>query len=106
MKALTINELRKLAESSGERYLEFLRQPSMSLGLYRLRAGEADPQQPHQQDEVYYVISGKGKLRVEDKVYNATPGSILFVAKLAEHKFIYIEEDLELLVFFAPAEDS
>jgi quercetin dioxygenase-like cupin family protein len=106
MKALTIDELRKLANSSDERYLEFLRQPSMSLGLYRLRAGETDRQRPHNQDEVYYVISGKAKLRVEDKVYNAIPGSILFVAKLAEHKFIDIEEDLELLVFFAPAEDS
>ncbi len=106
MKALTIDELRKLAESSGERYLEFLRQPSMSLGLYRLRAGEADPQRPHNQDEVYYVVSGKGKLRVEDKVFTATPGAILFVAKHAEHKFIDIEEDLELLVFFAPAEES
>jgi mannose-6-phosphate isomerase-like protein (cupin superfamily) len=106
MKALTIEELRKLADTSGERYLEFLRQPSMSLGLYRLRAGEADPQQPHNQDEVYYVVSGKGKLRVEDKILGARPGAILFVAKHAEHKFIEIEEDLELLVFFAPAEES
>lgn len=106
MKALTIDELRKLANSSDERYLEFLRQPSMSLGLYRLRAGETDRQRPHNQDEVYYVISGKAKLRVEDKIFDAAPGAILFVAKHAEHTFIEIEEDLELLVFFAPAEES
>jgi mannose-6-phosphate isomerase-like protein (cupin superfamily) len=106
MDAIQLPELRKQADQAGKRYYEFLRVPSMSMGLYRLPASSHDAQSPHQQDEVYYVISGKGKLRVEDKVHDALPGAVLFVAALDAHKFIDIEEDLELLVFFAPPEES
>jgi quercetin dioxygenase-like cupin family protein len=100
-------DLAKLLEQAGEhdgRYLEFLRKPSMSLGIYTLPAGATDGQSPHKQDEVYYVVSGKGKLRVENETQPAVPGAILFVAANAKHKFIEIEEELTLLVFFAPAE--
>ena len=78
----------------------------MSLGIYQLKKGGADPQNPHKQDEVYYVLSGKAKLRVENRTVPANTGAILFVEAGAEHKFIEIEEDLTLLVFFAPAESS
>ena len=94
------------AHPQGKSYFEILRVPSMSLGIYKLSAGGADPQNPHKQDEVYYVLSGKAKLRVEDKGVSAVPGSILFVEAGAEHKFVEIEEDLTLLIFFAPAEQS
>ena len=41
--------------SGGQPYLEFLRAPSMSAGIYTLPAGGVDRQQPHTEDEVYYV---------------------------------------------------
>jgi quercetin dioxygenase-like cupin family protein len=93
------------AAGSDERYLEFLRVPSMSLGLYTLPAGGEDLQSPHNQDEVYYVIAGKGVLRVEGERQAAVPGALLFVPAHAAHKFVEIEEELSLLVFFAPAEE-
>jgi mannose-6-phosphate isomerase-like protein (cupin superfamily) len=106
MDAAQLAQLRAEADRAGGRYYEFLREPSMSMGLYRLRAGDKDMQSPHKQDEVYYVLAGKAKLRVEDRVYDAIAGSVLFVAALEAHKFIEIEEHLELLVFFAPAEEG
>jgi len=78
----------------------------MSLGIYTLAAGSTDGQRPHKQDEVYYVLSGKAKLQVESKTHPVQPGSIAFVAAHDKHKFIEIEEDLSLLVFFAPAESD
>ena len=45
-------------------YLEFLHVPSLSVGLYVLSAGAVDPQLPHADDEVYYIISGRGLIQV------------------------------------------
>ncbi len=91
---------------TGSRYYEFLRAPSMSMGVYRLPAGGVDPQSPHTEDEVYYVVSGKALIQVggEDRPVGA--GSIVYVAAQVPHRFHTIEEDLAVLVFFAPAEYS
>jgi len=90
--------------SSGRLYLEFLRVSSMSMGLYALPAGGVDPQKPHHEDEAYYIVSGRGQIRVGDEDRPVQPGSIVFVAAQVEHRFHSITEDLQILVFFAPAE--
>lgn len=87
-------------------YHEFLRVPDMSLGFYTLPAGSTDPQHPHGEDEVYHVIAGKGILRVEGEDIPVAPGSIVYVPKLAAHRFHSITADLHVLVYFAPAEGS
>jgi mannose-6-phosphate isomerase-like protein (cupin superfamily) len=96
--------LKTLLADRKEAYLEFLRVPSMSMGLYVLEAGVTDPQNPHTEDEIYVVTSGKAKIRVGDEVHNVGAGSIIYVDANVEHKFFEIEERLETLVFFAPAE--
>ncbi|MGD9714602.1 MAG: cupin domain-containing protein, partial [Thermomicrobiales bacterium] len=75
----------------------------LSVGLYVIPAGGTDPQSPHGEVEVYYVISGKGTLRAGDKEFPAESGSVLYVAKHVPHEFHDITEDLRVLVFFAPA---
>jgi mannose-6-phosphate isomerase-like protein (cupin superfamily) len=89
---------------SGKLYLEFLRVPSLSMGVYRLPADGVDPQSPHTEDEVYYVVDGKAQIRVGEENRSVAAGSIVFVAANAPHRFHHIEEDLTVLVFFAPAE--
>ncbi len=101
--AFELAELVEARRASGERWLEFFRVPALSLGLYVLPAGGEDRQQPHGQDEIYYVVSGKATLRVNGQDTPARPGSILYVAAEAEHRFHSIEEELTLLVCFAPA---
>jgi mannose-6-phosphate isomerase-like protein (cupin superfamily) len=46
----------------------------------------------------------KIKVANEDRAVQA--GSVVYVAKKLEHRFHSIEEDLTVLVFFAPAEYS
>src|SRR5712691_41932 len=87
-------------------YLEFLRVPSLSVGLYTLPAGSIDKQQPHTEDEVYYVISGRASFRAGAEERSVQTGSILYVKANVEHRFHSVSEDLRLLVFFAPAEYS
>jgi mannose-6-phosphate isomerase-like protein (cupin superfamily) len=87
---------------AGAPYLQFLNEGTMSLGLYVLAAGSTDEQQPHAEDEIYYVVSGRGDIMVAGERRSVQPGSIVFVAKEVDHRFVDISEDLSLLVFFAP----
>jgi len=85
-----------------ELFIEFLRRDSMSLEVYRLEAGGTDPQDPHTEDEVHYVVSGSAKIRIADEVHPVEPGNIIFVEREVEHSFFDIESDLVALIFFAP----
>jgi len=100
--AFTLTEIEAAYAAQDNRYLQFLTVPEMSLGLYNLPAGAEDLQTPHLEDEIYYVVSGRGRLSAGDRDYPAEPGSILYVAREVPHKFHDIEEDLHILVFFAP----
>jgi quercetin dioxygenase-like cupin family protein len=91
---------------SEEPYLEFLRVPSLSGGLYVLPAGATDPQQPHTEDEVYHVVGGRARIRVGGEDLAVEAGTVVFVEAGVDHRFYDIEEDLTVLVFFAPAEGS
>ena len=106
MKSFEIPQLLSQQQSSKKLYLEFLKVPDLSMGLYVLPAGGVDPQSPHTEDEVYYVVSGKAKITVADEDRAVQAGSIVYVAKNMEHRFHSIEEELTVIVFFAPAEYS
>ena len=82
-------------------YLEFLRVPTLSCGLYQLKAGAKDLQGPHDEDEVYLVLSGRGRLRVNGEEREVQRGTLLYVRATSEHSFFEIEEEMTLLVFFA-----
>jgi len=89
---------------SGKLYREFLRVPALSAGVYVLAAGATDPQKPHKEDEVYYVARGRAKMLVAGEEQVVKAGTVIFVPANAEHRFFDISEELEVLVFFAPAE--
>jgi mannose-6-phosphate isomerase-like protein (cupin superfamily) len=89
-----------------KRYHEFLRVPAMSAGTYVLSAGATDKQSPHKEDEIYYVVRGKAKMRLGREERSVREGDVIFVEKELEHRFFDIAEDLALLVIFAPAETS
>jgi len=87
-------------EPTGKSWLPFMKGKNVLTGLYILKAGENDQQRPHDTDEVYYVVSGKGKFKAGDKIVNIEKGSILFVKADVEHLFFDITEDTVLVVFF------
>ena len=106
MKALFagLAEIETQRAASGKLYHEFLRVPAMSAGLYVLPAGATDKQKPHREDEIYYVIRGRARLKAGDEDREVFAGSVIFVAAEVDHRFYDISEELELLVVFAPAE--
>ena len=101
-----MTEVLAQVRAEGRAYEEFLRYDSMSVGLYYLRAGEPDRQQPHTEDEIYYVTSGEGRIDIGGDVSPVRPGNLIFVAKHVEHRFLDYPEGLTLLVVFAPPRGS
>lgn len=106
MELWELQELIAQQSSSDQAYLEFLRVPSMSAGIYVIPAGGIDQQQPHSEDEIYYVLRGRGQILVGDEHQKVEAGTIIFVAAHVAHRFHSIIEDLTVLVLFAPAEYS
>ena len=101
-------EIKGNRPQSGNRpqYHEFLRHISMSAGIYVLPPGSEDPQGPHNQDELYYVLSGSAVIEVGGEQKPVSPNSAVFIPAHVKHKFFDIEEEMTLLVIFSPAEDS
>jgi mannose-6-phosphate isomerase-like protein (cupin superfamily) len=85
------------------RYAEQLRVPALSVGTYSIPAGAVDDQEPHAEDEIYVVLSGRGAFTAGGRTIDAGPGRTLFVPAAEDHRFHDVTEDLTVLVFFAPA---
>jgi len=100
----SLAEIEEQRAESGKSYREFLRVPAMSAGLYVLAAGATDKQKPHREDEIYYVIRGRGRFKAGSEDREVSPGSVIFVAAEVGHRFYDITEELTVLVVFAPAE--
>jgi mannose-6-phosphate isomerase-like protein (cupin superfamily) len=88
------------------RYVEWVRSQSLSAGVYRIAAGGVDDQSPHREDEVYVVTVGAASLEVEGRRTPVGPGTVAFVPRRADHRFVEVTEDLEVSVVFAPPESN
>lgn len=94
-------QIRQQLKGKPAEYLEFLNVPALNCGIYFLAAGSTDMQSPHDDDEVYLVLSGKARMRLDNAERAVGPGSLLYVGATTEHSFFEIEEDMTLLVIFA-----
>jgi mannose-6-phosphate isomerase-like protein (cupin superfamily) len=99
-----LSEIEKQQAQSGKLYREFIRVPAMSAGLYVLPVGGTDPQTPHHEDEMYYVVRGRARFKAGEEDREVSAGSVIYVSAEVEHSFHDIAEELAVLVFFAPAE--
>jgi mannose-6-phosphate isomerase-like protein (cupin superfamily) len=102
MDAFVAEELVAGLDPDGHDFAEFFRSSTLSLTVARWLAGSVDDQEPHTEDEVYYVVSGRARLRVAEEDAAVGAGSIAYVAAGVEHHFYDIEEDLSVIVFWAP----
>jgi Mannose-6-phosphate isomerase len=78
----------------------FINKDSLAAGVLVLKPGEEDTQTPHDSDEVYYVISGDGFLKIKIKITKFQKTNCFFVAKNVEHFFHGNTKELKVLYFF------
>ena len=103
--AFQVDELLARLEPGEHDFGLFFRSPtgSLSMTVAYWAAGSEDHQQPHTEDEVYYIVSGQGRLAMGSDDVALEPGSVAFVAAGVEHHFQDIVEDLRVLIFWSPA---
>jgi len=103
MDAFETADLVAAQDQPGEHtYVDFLRKEMLSLGMAIWPAGGEDTQEPHLEDEVYVVMAGRGQIRVAGEDRAVSPGSVVYVGARVDHRFHSVEEDLQVLVFWAP----
>ncbi len=102
MKAVEVSDLELPRDAEGHGYLDFLASSRLSIGLALWPAEGVDRQRPHAEDEIYYVIAGRGRLTVAGEERGVQSGSLILVTAGVEHRFHDITEDLRVLVFWAP----
>lgn len=90
--------LRALHAHEDTRFLEIYRHGSLSVEIYEPKI--RDPQQPHEKDELYIIISGHGTFQHGDQQRPFQPGDLLFVPAGDEHRFIEFSDDFKTWVIF------
>jgi len=71
---------------------------TMSIEYYAPK--DLDEQQPHLQDEIYIIASGKSQFKLEEKKLTCSKGDVLFVPAGMEHCFEHFSEDFATWVIF------
>jgi mannose-6-phosphate isomerase-like protein (cupin superfamily) len=94
-------EVLKKLKASGNWFYGVMSKGTMDAGILSLAAGEKDPQSPHANDELYYVIKGHGFIRIEKEDVQIKPGSIIFVPARKKHNFHGNNDELQVLYVFA-----
>ena len=95
----TIQYINKLQKSKFY-FHTFINKESLAVGVIFLKPGEKDTQDPHESDEIYYILDGNGFLNINDKSYRIKKEQIYFVAKNVPHYFYGNTENLSVLYFF------
>ena len=91
--------LEKIKNSSSY-FHTFINKDSLAAGVLVLKPGEEDTQTPHDSDEVYFVLSGNGFLKIKEKNYKVSKDKLFFVAKDVPHFFHGNTQELKVLYFF------
>ncbi len=94
----------KQISNSNSYFNTFLNRNSLAAGILSLEPGEDDTQEPHNSDEVYYVLSGNGFLRINKTDYSIKSGKAFFVPKNVEHYFFGNTKKLTVLYFFGDSD--
>jgi mannose-6-phosphate isomerase-like protein (cupin superfamily) len=93
--------IKKIANSNNTYFHTFINKENLAAGILRLEPGEKDTQEPHESDEVYYIVKGDGFLTVDKKDYPISEGMSYFVKKKIPHKFHGNKKELVVVYFFS-----
>jgi len=100
--SVEIQQAKERLAAAGGGYEIVHESPGLELGVYVLVAPEPDRQQPHEDDEVYVVLEGRGTLDIEGARVDLREGQAAFVQAGAQHQFVGYEQ-LAVLVIFEKA---
>jgi len=94
-----IEYLNKLKKNNSY-FHTFINKNSLAVGVIFLKPDENDTQEPHDSDEIYYILDGNGYLQINDKSHRIKKEEIYFVAIDGPHLFYGNTKNLSVLYFF------
>src|SRR5262245_60229529 len=74
------------------------RRGTMELRFYK--PPQPDPQVPHDQDELYIVVAGRGRFVCDGRSADCNAGDVLFAPAKATHRFENTSADFAVWVVF------
>ena len=92
----TLDKIKK----SDSYFHTFINRDSLAAGILMLKPGEEDTQEPHENDEVYFILSGNGFLKIKNNDYEISKDKLFFVGKDVPHYFHSNTKELKVLYFF------
>jgi mannose-6-phosphate isomerase-like protein (cupin superfamily) len=95
-----INEYIEKIKHSDFYFHTFINKESLAAGVLVLQPGERDTQEPHESDELYFILKGDGFLKIKDTDYTLFENKMYFVGKNIEHFFHGNSKELVVLYFF------
>lgn len=103
MKHITGEELVEQHDTHDSDVIELFDEEAMVVEQSRYQAEQAEEgnTQAHPQDEVYYITSGSGKMRVRDETSEVEAGDVIYVDQWVEHGFFDIDDEIKMLKVFA-----
>ncbi len=90
-------------EAEDEQFAEVLSTESVTVEIGQYPT--SSPKNPHTEDEIYYIISGSGMIRVGDETYDVGAGDVVFVEQGLEHDFFNVDEEITALTIFVGSAD-
>lgn len=104
MKATVDDAMGKLPFPANEKWklgvwdVEVMRHGSMNVQLFAPKG--QDFQTPHEQDELYIIISGTGIFDLNGETMPFAPHDVIFVPAGVEHRFTDFSDDFATWVIF------
>ncbi len=86
------------AHLPADRYFIALTRGTLEVGVYAPEG--TDPQQPHDRDECYVILEGKGRFQMGDETVPFQAGDFLFVPAGVPHRFLDFDKSFKTWVMF------
>ena len=88
-------------KKSNSYFHTFINKDSLAVGLLTLKPGEEDTQEPHENDEVYFIVSGNGYLKIKNKTMKFQKTNYFLLEKVYRIIFIQIPRNSKFCIFLA-----
>ena len=95
-----VNEYIEKIKKSSDYFHTFINNENLAAGVLVLQPEEKDTQEPHDSDEVYFILNGNGFLKIKDIDYQVSENNLYFVEKNTKHFFHGNSKELTALYFF------
>jgi len=103
MSHISITDVADDLEPGDLTHREVLTAGPLTVEVGKYPADGAVPKNSHNEQELYYVLSGSGKLRVGDDTHGISAGDLVSVEPDLEHDFFHITEELTVLIVLGPS---